>query len=308
MAIDDPERAAQQLLECPVGCLFLIAIDRNDLAVEDALTPPRAFALAAAALRELNPWSDQFRPAIEAALAQGPRFADLARRVVNHDGAGWWSEPIARAHQVWVGTGDSPLAPVTARSGDASRLRSWEDYAQRPVGWRLTSTARDGLSCLDVAVACRVGEWTTDGSTRYAVMPVSDDARVYELSGPAEWHELCRSYPSVYSRSDGPASANTLVPRWAAVAEDWDGVHLTFLGLLTTPFVRIVSAAGASMMWSWDTEGTIWLEGAELEPDGLSGPLTIDRERALTGLQTFNLLGLPLVESPSLVRLRPPEE
>ena len=308
MVIDDPERAAQQLLECPVGCLFLIALDRNDLAVNEAVTPPSAFALAAAALKELNPWSDQFRPAIEAALAQGARFADLARRIVDHDGAGWWSEPIARAQQVWIGTGVAPIAPVTARGGNASRLRSWEDYAQRPVGWRITSTARDGLPCLDVVVAWQVGEWTTDGSTRCAVMPVSDDARIYEVSGPAEWHELCRNYPSVYGRSDGPAGASTLVPRWDAVAEDWDGVHLTFLGLLTTPFVRIASEAGASMMWSWDTEGTVWLEGAELEPDGVSGPLTVDRERALTGLQTPDLRGLPLVESPSFVRLRAPDQ
>ena len=33
------------------------------------------------------------------------------------------------------------------------------------------------------------------------------------------------------------------------------------MGLLTAPFVRHSSAAGTTMLWSWDTEGTLWLPG-----------------------------------------------
>ena len=36
-------------------------------------------------------------------------------------------------------------------------------------------------------------------------------------------------------------------------------MHLSFGGLLSAPFVRRESAAGATMLWSWDCEGTMWL-------------------------------------------------
>ncbi len=55
-----------------------------------------------------------------------------------------------------------------------------------------------------------------------------------------------------------------IVPGWDRVAERWDGIHLTFAGLLTVPLVRHSTAAGTTMMWNWNTEGTMWLPGAVL--------------------------------------------
>ena len=39
-------------------------------------------------------------------------------------------------------------------------------------------------------------------------------------------------------------------------------MHLTFAGLLTAPFVPETSAAGTTMLWSWDAEMTMWLPDA----------------------------------------------
>ena len=53
-----------------------------------------------------------------------------------------------------------------------------------------------------------------------------------------------------------------LVPDWRRLAEDYDGVHLTFAGLLTTPFVPETSESGTTMLWTWDAEITEWLPDA----------------------------------------------
>ena len=137
---------------------------------------------------------------------------------------------------------------------------------------------------------------------------VSEEARVYEINGAADWHQLCVKYPAKSARdasdpevSDGagwgkyplaglPRDANErnfatdmenwLTPNWSAVAEDWDGVHLTLGGLLAAEKVRISSVAGWSMFRFWDMEQTMWLRWAfadvERLPDRSAMPLPVE--------------------------------
>jgi hypothetical protein len=56
-----------------------------------------------------------------------------------------------------------------------------------------------------------------------------------------------------------------LVPAWAAVAADWDGVHVTFGGLLTAEQVRVHGPDGWTALWGWDSEMTVWLRWAFVE-------------------------------------------
>ncbi len=100
-----------------------------------------------------------------------------------------------------------------------------------------------------------------------------------EITGPSDWHDLCVSYARVNEDRTSPAGAGTLVPDWTRVAARWHGVHLTFMALLTTPFVRHRSVAGASMLWSWDSECTIWLPGAPVH----AGPPLPPPDRDLRG-------------------------
>ena len=44
---------------------------------------------------------------------------------------------------------------------------------------------------------------------------------MFEIHGPADWHDLCVRYPAKGTEDD------RLVPNWGAVAEEWDGVHLS---------------------------------------------------------------------------------
>jgi len=286
---------AARLLRCPVGCAFLLTIERDQVPIELAVTPPQAFARAAIALDALNPWSAYFERTVTAALSRGADLASLARAVVTHPQSRWWSDPMDPTRQAFL-KGDTPR-PIASRaapprsilarilrlferpSSRAAAPKSasrWEDYAQRPREWRITSTLSGGHSCLDTVIALGVGEWGAEETRRRFAAEIDASSRVFEVSSPADWHSLCVSFPSVNQDPNSPAGINTLSPDWHRVASEWDGVHLTLMGLLTAPFVRHNSAAGTTMLWSWDTEGTFWLPGdflragaplAHLDPD-----------------------------------------
>ena len=80
-------------------------------------------------------------------------------------------------------------------------------------------------------------------------------------------------YPARGSEGD------RLVPNWGAVSEEWDGVHLSLGGLLTSEQNRYESSDGWTMLDFWHAEQTHWLRGIDTEvkrqPDfdrGLGSP------------------------------------
>ena len=250
---------ATRLLSCPVGCNFLVTIERDQVPVALAVTSPQAFARAVIALRALSPWSPVFQQAVKAALSRGSRLASLAREVAAHPETRWWTAPMDRTQQVLVI--DDTSDRISSRTASSEENSGWEDYAERPVGWRITSTLSGGYSCLDTVIASGVGDWPPVSAHRRFEALVDESVRVREITSPADWHALCVSYPRINQQPTSPAGVGTLVPDWGRVATQWDGVHLTFMALLTVPFVRHSSAAGTTMMWSWNTEGTVLLPG-----------------------------------------------
>ena len=252
------DELADALLRCPVGCNFLRAIQRDNVPLSDALAPTQAFAYAAVALEPLSPWSPIFDWTVPAALTEGARLSSLAREVASHPAASWWTAPMDRTRQVFV-IDDERAAGMES----SERNRGWEDYAQRHSHWRLTSTLHGEYSCADVVIAGPIGDWPSSSEQRRFVAEIGESARVLEISTPEDWHSLCVSFPRVNRNTNTPdyVGVGTLVPDWSLVAEQWHGVHMTFAGLLTIPLVRWSTAAGDTMMWSWDTEGTMWLPG-----------------------------------------------
>lgn len=255
MVGDEVEAVVGRMLACPMGCAFLVAVERAGIGATEAVGAPVAFGLAAASVAALGPWRPGHDEAVRVALERGGRLGELARGLVSQSAAGWWSEPIDRGAQVWVGEDGFPAAGEAGVTGSDPR---WEGYAERPVGWRVTSTIRDGVSSLEAAVTHGVGDWNFGRVRRGVVEPIGSKARVFEVNGPSDWHELCRAHPAMNGDAASPAGVGALVPDWVSVAEQWDGVHLTLLGMLTTPLVRVTSEAGSSMMWSWGAEQTIW--------------------------------------------------
>lgn len=94
--------------------------------------------------------------------------------------------------------------------------------------------------------------------------PVRADARVYEVHTPADWLALCERYPRV-----GPTPAEwsqwgieapyALAPDWTTMARDWDGLHVSMAGLLTTAGLPLASGIHASLLERVDSEITSWL-------------------------------------------------
>ena len=276
-----PDDLAAQLLRCPVGCAFLLTIARDQVPVEVAVTPRQAFARAVAALRTLNPWMGDFDRVVAAVLSKGSDLACLAREVTAHPASRWWTDPIDRSRQVLISSNEMDCA--SSRRLPPESIARWEAYAQRPLPWRITSTLRGEFSCVDTVLGS--GDWLDPEEYGRFAAEIEPTARVLEVTSPADWHELCVAFPSVNQDRNSPAGAGSLSPDWGRVASHWDGVHLTFAGLLTTPFVRHSSAAGSTMLWSWDAEGTTWLPGDFLWKGSPLGP--IDREQGGSEVTTL---------------------
>ncbi len=271
------------LLACPVGCAFLLTIERDQVPIDLAIAPFEAFSRLASVLRRITPWSGTFDRDVAKLLSSAPRLAGLAREAVIHPGSQWWTSPMNPGQQMVI-----PDDPST-ESPPLEGAPVWESYAERPLEWRFTSTLHGELSCLDTIIAYGVGDWPYDQHQRDRFRAETDEsARVLEVKGPADWHSLCTDHPRPNQHRNSPAGEGTLTPDWPGVATQWDGIHLTFLSILTAPFVRLTSEAGTTMMWSWNTEGTLWLSGSFLQA-GISLPPVNELEYDIRPLMSGDL-------------------
>jgi hypothetical protein len=126
-----------------------------------------------------------------------------------------------------------------------------------------TTTAVDGSRDLRLALVEDYPGWE-----RARVWPVAVDGtpRIFEITGPARWAELVSMYPMGVTaarrhdwyRTTGQDS-DWFIPDWSAVAADYDAVHLTMWGYLTTPGMAIAAADGATVLAGWDPDSTYWL-------------------------------------------------
>ena len=285
----------EELLASPAGCAFLVVLEESGVGPAEAVRPEMSLQAASVALMELNIWAPDFQEIMEYALLNGRRLRELARAVLEQPGVGWWFEPIARESQMWTSSsGESPTA-AGLKSPNLQMTYS-ERRTNKPEPGLYTSTSFGGItSFLTVMDMSEVYGPVNDMAIFFEFplnqwrVRVSEAARVYEINGAADWHRLCAAYPARSARdtSDPEASDRAswsvyplrlydgsrgvdavtdmerwLTPNWAAVAEDWDGVHLTLGGLLTAEKVRVASAAGWSMHRFWDIEQTMWLRWA----------------------------------------------
>ncbi len=240
----------QQIIRCPVGCAFLYSIERDNVPIETAVRPRDAFRRLAKAHVLLSPWGIDFDKTAAELLARGPRWAELAKRLLGHAGSGWWADPIDLERQVLLT--DPALRP------SRQNLR-WESYAQRPTVWQATSTERDGTTSLNAAIWYGAGDWPIPASLLQHRALIDSAARVLEIGGPSDWHSLCAKYPRRIETGEGPANNYTLSPDWRSVRQDWDGIHISFMAQLVAPFVAQETEHGTSMMWAWQSEATLWV-------------------------------------------------
>ena len=291
----DIDAKVDALVNSPLGCAFLLIMQDSGLSPADAARPAASLNAAAHAGSEMQVWSGEHAKMLEYARLKAPGLKPLARALLEHPATDWWFGPVKRDAQVWAANYFNPPAtPTRAKfAPPTARLNRRGQTESRPFGGLYTSTLMDGITSLFVDVDMRASDICTIFGDPIASwkMRAREDARVYEITGPMDWHALClrypargyaghpqetqahRLYPLTRLDADAPVDEDSfLTLDWPAAAEDWDGVHLTLGGLLTADKVRVASAAGWTMLAFWDIEQTIWLrwafEGAVLRmPD-----------------------------------------
>jgi hypothetical protein len=215
-----------------------------------------------------------------------PALRAMAARLSRAEGCRWWWSRIDRPAQGYVQwtERDGP-APVLGQAADVLRNVSAEDderersmhrYRRRRAGkgphgewWihpfpgAISTTRRAGrLGALLLA-----GQEDGFGDTEAAVWPlaVSDTARIFEVDSPRAWQELVSGYPRPATSSYRHTWAWTgwdgdwLAPRWSAIARDWDAIHLTVAGYLSTAGSPLPVGIGRTMLAGWNPDQTYWL-------------------------------------------------
>ena len=141
-------------------------------------------------------------------------------------------------------------------------------------------------------------------------LPVRSDAHVFEIHRPDDWVRLVKSYPRVATGVHGgwelpgrkrpgkdvrfllsvPGQNAARVevgrhvrPDWAAVAADYDGVHLSWAGFISTEgYVCDLEDGAATMLRYWGSERPLWLanvfdDSVPLAQPSMSGRIGGDR-------------------------------
>lgn len=283
----------------PVG-RFEVGDLRSSLAAEIAATdlsgvgPAELLAALARSVERAMYWQpaddeDQLLADDETAALLRP----VAELVVASPASRWWSRPLDAAGQHVVGW--EPEHPAPRFTGARSALARWRDAVredERRAAGERTADPRDqwgeawwstpahdwyGLTTGAVpgspAVPTRLPlvEDTLGWSSAVSwPVQVPDAARVFEVTGPADWADLVQLHPqevTVLRRGtwwqltgwDG----RWLIPDWAAVAEEWDGVHLTVDGYLSTAGralpVDVPGPPASTLLAGFEPDVTWWL-------------------------------------------------
>jgi hypothetical protein len=260
----------------------------------DSLSP----AVALAALEESVSWARYWQEAddIDRALSHpdvAKAMVPLATGLAALPVTSWWSAAMDVTNQHTVVFDGEPRLPAPAP--DLARWRTEtladeERAAERPsdptANWSgswwsapvmagLCATTRALLDLGPVGLHLVEDEqgWKAATSQRVSVPA---DARMFEITGPRAWARLVARYPLDVSRSRrhdwwrATGRAGTwLIPDYLAIASDFDAIHLTVAGYLTTAGRAVdVGSDAASVLAGWDPDKTYFF----IDPLSRAGP------------------------------------
>lgn len=219
-------------------------------------------------------YADARRSIAEAVAA---RFGTALHRPIDLDLQQWW----------WTFGGD--------RSWEVEMAPLFVDFANvyetGQFTWAGLRTVTDPPPAIERDLAA---VWELEcPPVRRCWLPVRPDARVVEIHRPGDWVRLVAEHPRVggtydgmelpgpnqdrraagrlYTASAGRAARvdirHQLAPDWRSVAEQYDGVHLSWAGLLTTDgFISDLGDGDVTMLRYWFSERTLWLADVFGEP------------------------------------------
>jgi hypothetical protein len=215
------------------------------------------------------------------AVAISERFGQRLHESADHEGQQWWECPQAEGYVA------KPLF------GDFSHVYGNGEFPWEGL-WTVTDPPPEVHDSL-------ISAWDyLSGTTSRWRLPVRTDARVWNINGPADWVRLVETSPKVATAPHsgwelpGPNQHHRdieellstpnqcavrvdierhVLPDWDAVARDYDGVHLSWGGFLTTEgYVSDLPGGGVTMLRYWGSERTLWLRDVFGEPTPLDAP------------------------------------
>lgn len=260
--------------------LDAIAASPDELSLLGALAEP-----VATAMYWQEPVGDQALadPAVREVLLP------VAQAVTAAPAARWWPAPVALDRQHYVEWVSEPRPPLPALTGTAAELAAWRSALaaeersarERPDGpaanwsghwWstprpsRLPSTTRSipGLGAVGLALVEDPFDWR---EARCWPVEPRPGVRIYEISGPQRWAELVGRYPVDVTRSRRHDwwrvthwAGTWLIPDFAAVASDYDAIHLSVAGYLTTAGRDVPVDEARTVLAGWGPDETYWLD------------------------------------------------
>ena len=252
------ERRGEALLRGPLGCALLLDVATNLGYPFDFFADPAvSFWLAGTAADWCDPWGNAYQ--LDWALQDGAGCSDLALAIGQDPAFAWWWDPLDLETQVWVSgrmlrgnasadhnQSDEPLVPFLS-----------EDW-RGDKRYQVTSELRDGKTALGTACALNAADYNVCFPLSAWRVRFLREVRVWEVHAPEDWHALCVAYPR--TREDG-----RLAPDWEAAAREWDGVHISLGGVLSSERVRNEDGHGWSMMEEWNVERTRWIADVPVE-------------------------------------------
>ncbi|MFP5019879.1 serine/threonine-protein kinase [Pseudonocardia phyllosphaerae] len=211
------------------------------------------------------------------ALAATPEMraalVPVAEQIARASGTAWWSTPVRRDDQWLV-----DFAPGESRApapDPATLLATWRwREASGGLWWSVppqelarSTRALDGSGPVGLALVEAGHGWDEAVAHRVSVAP---DARILEIDDPGDWAGLARRHPVDVTSEHGHdwdevtgRPGPWVRPDWSRVAEEYDGVHLTVTGYLSTAGRAIDIGDGrAAVLAGWDPDQTYWLTDA----------------------------------------------
>lgn len=228
----------------------------------------------------------------------------LAEAVTASPAAEWWDTPVdldALRHTSLLNDKDRATPPpLTGARDGLSRLRamtladehhaatrrpsnpraSWSgNWWSTPAYAGLITTTRPLPGLGSIHLVWEEDDFAAERAAIWRLTPTRPP-RVWELDGPQSWVDLVDRYPldvtnsrrHDWYRTTG-LSGPWQIPDWQAVATEWDAVHLTVAGYLTTATRALPLADNhtSTVLAGWNPDQTWWLNDAlameSTEPD-----------------------------------------
>lgn len=244
-----------------------------------------------AGLSESGPWVTDAPARVSAAYRHAEKRAPIAEAIADRFGDQLHA-PLARDRQQWFNDGLPKFEAITPSFVSLDSVYGAGEFTRSGL-WTATEPPPEALVEM-------IGTWEyeTGPITRW-LLPVEPDARVFEVHRPTDWVRLLSEHPrladphpgwelpGINQRRDeiaplldttGQRAArwsvrHHVVPDWPSVSIQYDGVHLSWAGFITSEgYVTDLGEGDVTMLRYWASERTLWLSDVFGEPVSTPDP------------------------------------